>query len=191
MCSAHEMTRCWCALQCNAEPTSTRWRCGDTKLCAKDAALEDALTSFANKCRPCHFYSLRARRWQHLTHRSAARLAESTSSSEKFEPRDVHELCGPHDAESGSAKASPRAACPSRAAPSRVSAAPVSLATAICVPNAISGREHGFLPRSPQHCTRLGHALRAAITGILAGRARRSTVVKVLRELLAPEGTPR
>ena len=32
------------------------------------------------------------------------RLAESTSSSEKFEPRDVHELCGPHDAESCSAE---------------------------------------------------------------------------------------
>ena len=106
-------------------------------------------------------------------------------------PRDVHELCGPHDAESGSAKASPRAACPSRAAPSRVSAAPVSLATkAICVPNAISGREHGFLPRSPQHCTRLGHALRAAITGILAGRARRSTVVKVLSVNCLPQRGP-
>ena len=32
------------------------------------------------------------------------RLAESTSSSEKFEPRDVHELCRPHDADSRSAR---------------------------------------------------------------------------------------
>ena len=35
------------------------------------------------------------------------------------------------------------------------------------------------------------HALRRPITGFLAGRARRSTVVKVPPQMLAPKGTPR